>query len=246
MSDRERPDLCLVLTAHENGLMSKTVKGAGILSMAASVLILIFSATGSGAAAQDQIAQDHSAQGAAPAPAKSEPNDSKAGFASLDHGAASAARQDDADADGSAITASLPSTASLAQLVAVQPQVEQLSKDLNCLAGAIYLEARHSSFEGQLAVGQVIVSRTKSGRFPENYCGVVFQQGQFSFARGHSFPSIDTGSKSWHNAVAIAQIAHRGRWHPLADGALYFHSARIHPHWNRTRVAMVDGNVFYR
>ncbi len=135
---------------------------------------------------------------------------------------------------------------SLAALVSAQPQPSELSRDLHCLAGAVYFEAKSESLTGQLAVGRVIVARSKSGRFPNSYCGVVFQPSQFSFVRGHAMPGIARGSKQWKNAVAIAQIAHSGTWRSPVEGALYFHAAYVSPGWHLKRVGRIENHVFYR
>jgi len=135
---------------------------------------------------------------------------------------------------------------SLAQLIAAQPQPEELARELTCLAGAIYFEARGESLDGQLAVGRVVVARAKSGRFPDTYCGVVFQRSQFSFVRGHALPAIRKTSNAWRTAVAIAQIAHGGSWESPTEGALFFHATWVSPGWRLTRVARVDNHVFYR
>lgn len=135
---------------------------------------------------------------------------------------------------------------SLAELVADQPRSAELSRELNCLAGAIYFEAKSETLEGQLAVGRVIVARSKSGRFPGSYCGVVFQRSQFSFIRGASMPAINHGSRDWQEAAAIAQIAHSGSWRSPVEGALFFHAARVSPNWRLTRMKRVDNHVFYR
>ena len=134
----------------------------------------------------------------------------------------------------------------LASLVASQPQTADLPRELNCLAGAIYFEAKSESLSGQLAVGRVIVARSKSGRFPNSYCGVVFQPSQFSFVRGGGMPGIARGSQQWRNAVAVAQIAHAGSWHSPVEGALYFHAARVSPSWRLARVGRIENHVFYR
>ena len=134
----------------------------------------------------------------------------------------------------------------LASLVASQPQSADLPRELNCLAGAIYFEAKSESLSGQLAVGRVIVARSKSGRFPNSYCGVVFQPSQFSFVRGGGMPGIARGSQQWRNAVAIAQIAHAGAWRSQVEGALYFHAARVSPAWRLARVGRIENHVFYR
>jgi N-acetylmuramoyl-L-alanine amidase len=139
-----------------------------------------------------------------------------------------------------------PVTASsLNGLVSAQSQGE-LSRELNCLAGAIYFEAKSESLIGQLAVGRVVIARSKSGRFPNSYCGVVYQPSQFSFVRGGGMPPIARGSQQWRNAVAMAQIAHNGSWRSPAEGALYFHAARVSPGWRLARVARIENHVFYK
>ena len=137
-------------------------------------------------------------------------------------------------------------SSTLAALVSAQPQPSELSRELHCLAGAVYFEAKSESLTGQLAVGRVIVARSKSGRFPNSYCGVVFQPSQFSFVRGHAMPGIAKGSKQWKNAVAIAQIAHSGTWRSPVEGALYFHAAYVSPGWHLKRVGRIENHVFYR
>ena len=58
----------------------------------------------------------------------------------------------------------------------------------NCMARAIYFEARSESELGQLAVARVILNRTKDAAYPKTICGVVYQGSnrrnscQFSFA----------------------------------------------------------------
>lgn len=135
---------------------------------------------------------------------------------------------------------------SLAELVSDHDEPQALTNELECLAGAIYFEAKGESLAGQLAVGRVIVARTKSGRFPTSYCGVVYQPSQFSFIRGRAMPSINRTSRYWRAAVAIAQIADAGSWRSPVEGALFFHAARVSPNWRLTRIARVDNHVFYR
>ena len=135
---------------------------------------------------------------------------------------------------------------SLAELVAAHTEPAELSSDMQCLAGAIYFEAKSETLAGQLAVGRVVVARAKSGRFPTSYCGVVYQPSQFSFVRGGSMPAIPKGSKAWKNAVAVAQIAHENSWSSPVEGALFFHAAYVDPDWRLRRVGRIDNHVFYR
>jgi spore germination cell wall hydrolase CwlJ-like protein len=138
--------------------------------------------------------------------------------------------------------------ASLAELVEAMPADAQLSRDLECLAQAIYFEARGEPLDGQLAVGAVIVNRANSGRYPSDYCSVVTQPGQFSFVRGGSIPSANEGSPAWSRARALAQIAHRELWQSEAADALFFHARYVRPGWARTKtkLAAIDSHIFYR
>lgn len=135
---------------------------------------------------------------------------------------------------------------SLSELVAKIPVDGALSKDMRCLASAIYFEARGEPLQGQLAVGRVIVNRSTSDRFPTSYCGVVYQRSQFSFVRGGAMPPIKTGSRAWRNAQAIARIADEGLWDSPVKGALYFHATSVKPGWRLTRLARVSSHIFYR
>jgi spore germination cell wall hydrolase CwlJ-like protein len=139
-----------------------------------------------------------------------------------------------------------PVRRSLAELVAEHSSTRTPDAQLECLAGAVYFEAKGEPLRGQLSVAEVILNRARSGRFPASACGVVKQRGQFSFIRGGRFPAIARASLAWKRAVAIANIAVKD----LADGpapkALFFHAKRVSPRWKLTRVAAVGNHIFYR
>lgn len=136
--------------------------------------------------------------------------------------------------------------ATLAETVAKLRNSEAGSRELECLAGAIYFESKSESLAGQLAVGHVIANRAASGRFPSSYCGVVFQRSQFSFVRGHSLPYIPRASQDWKDAVAIAKIVDRQLQPSPVGKAMFFHARRVSPGWRLTRVATLGNHVFYR
>ncbi|HYI43548.1 MAG TPA: cell wall hydrolase, partial [Sphingomicrobium sp.] len=48
-----------------------------------------------------------------------------------------------------------------------------LDEQANCIAVAVYHEARGESLEGQLAVARVIMNRAASGKYPPTWCGTV-------------------------------------------------------------------------
>ena len=131
-------------------------------------------------------------------------------------------------------------------MVAQLRSTEPGSRELECLAGAIYFESKSESLKGQLAVGHVIANRAASGRFPSSYCGVVYQRSQFSFVRGGSMPRIARSHIQWKNAVAIAKIVDQKLAPTPVSKALFFHARRVSPGWRLTRVATLGNHVFYR
>jgi len=134
----------------------------------------------------------------------------------------------------------------LAAMVARLKSSEPASRELECLAGAIYFESKSEPLAGQLAVGEVIANRAKSGRFASTYCGVVFQRGQFSFVRGGGMPGIARSGAQWKTAVAIASIVDAKLKSSEAPRALFFHATRVSPQWRATRVAAIGNHIFYR
>ncbi|RKF19040.1 cell wall hydrolase [Altericroceibacterium spongiae] len=143
---------------------------------------------------------------------------------------------------------SVSDASSLRQLVGAMPVQPALSREMYCLAGAVYFEARGEPLDGQLAVAQVIVNRAESDMFPDDYCGVVTQRKQFSFVRGGHIPSVNRSSPAWKRAKAIAKIAHQALWESKADDALFFHAKYVRPGWARRKVARatIDSHIFYR
>lgn len=54
------------------------------------------------------------------------------------------------------------------------------TSDLQLMARAINGEARGESYEGQVAVGAVILNRVKSSKFPNTIAGVIYEPGAFT------------------------------------------------------------------
>jgi len=135
---------------------------------------------------------------------------------------------------------------SLAELVGDYSGTETPDEETDCLARAVYWEAKGEPYSGQLTVAEVIINRAHSGRFASTVCGVVRQRGQFSFVRGGYIPAAPQASRDWRVAVAIAQIAMRNLADGAAPRALFFHARRVNPGWRLTRVATVGNHVFYR
>lgn len=134
---------------------------------------------------------------------------------------------------------------SLADAVADQDEIAS-SEELRCLAGAIYFEAQGEPLNGQLAVAQVILNRTKSGRFPTDVCNVVKQRGQFSFVRRGEIPSVSPSRSAYRTAVAVAKVALTQSWDSTAGKALYFNTPGNRPGARVQKIAAIGNHIFYR
>src|SRR5215218_3433674 len=123
-----------------------------------------------------------------------------------------------------------------------------LDEQGNCLATAVYFEARGESLEGQLAVAHVVMNRATSGRYPSDWCSVVKQPWQFSFVRNGQFPSIDTGSLAWGRAQGIARLAMADVVPSIGNDVLWYHATYVDPSWGH-RLSMaqkIGAHIFYR
>jgi spore germination cell wall hydrolase CwlJ-like protein len=126
------------------------------------------------------------------------------------------------------------------------------SRDLECLTQAVYYEARGESVEGQAAVAQVVLNRTRHPAFPKTVCGVVFQGArnggcQFSFAcDGSVHRRVEP--YAWRRAEKVAAKALDGFVMPTVGNATHFHVANLTPDWGPRlmKVAQVGAHVFYR
>ena len=115
-----------------------------------------------------------------------------------------------------------------------------------CLATAVYFEAKGEPTRGQRAVAEVVLNRTRSGRFPSTVCGVVRQRGQFSFVHGGRLPAVPRGSAAWHKAVSVARMVQDGKAERVASNALFFHARSVSAGWHAVRVAQIGNHLFYR
>ncbi|MBU3029508.1 cell wall hydrolase [Paracoccus sp. XHP0099] len=118
--------------------------------------------------------------------------------------------------------------------------------DVNCLAEALYHEARGEGAKGQAAVAEVILNRVDSRAFPSSVCGVVNQPSQFSYTIGGRKPIRE--KSAYRRALAIAQAALAGAPRTLTGGATYFHTPAVRPAWSRRfqRTVQIGRHIFYR
>jgi spore germination cell wall hydrolase CwlJ-like protein len=123
-----------------------------------------------------------------------------------------------------------------------------LSEEMNCLATAVYFEARGESLEGQLAVAHVVMNRAASGRYPPSWCQVVKQPYQFSFVQHGQFPYADTNSDAWRKAEAIAELAAANIVPSVSQDVLWYHANYVSPSWRHglQEVQKIGAHIFYR
>ena len=116
--------------------------------------------------------------------------------------------------------------------------------DVQLLARAINGEARGEPYEGQVAVGAVILNRVKDSRFPNTIAGVIYQPGAFTaVADGQINVPIDESS----TVVKAAQDALNG-WDPT-DGAVYYFNPNTATNdwiWSRPLIKTIGKHRFCR
>ncbi len=222
-------------------------KRVGLSALAATMIATSFGATGTGAVAQDQ------------APIEAEPItlESVDSVSTGDQSPTQTAAEPQVRFVMSEVVQELPEepevpatsdAESLRELVSLTDTSGEMSREMMCLAQAVYFEARGEPLDGQLAVARVVINRAESSTFPDDYCAVVTQRAQFSFVRGGRIPAPNRSAEAWKRAKAIARIAHRELWESPADDALYFHATHIRPRWagRMTARATINRHIFYR
>ena len=101
------------------------------------------------------------------------------------------------------------------------------NSDIQLMARAINGEARGEPYEGQVAVGAVILNRVKSSQFPNTIAGVIYQSGAFTaVADGQINVPIDEGS----TVYKAARDAMNG-WDPTGGCIYYFNPATATNKW---------------
>jgi N-acetylmuramoyl-L-alanine amidase len=123
-----------------------------------------------------------------------------------------------------------------------------LSDEANCIATAVYFEARGESVEGQLAVARVVMNRAASGQYPASWCAVVKQPAQFSFVRHGAFPAVKTASAAWARAQGITRLAMANVVPSLSTDVLWYHANYVAPSWGRRLNVdqKIGAHIFYR
>lgn len=122
------------------------------------------------------------------------------------------------------------------------PRAEHDASDLYWLSRIIYAESGAEPLEGQIAVGNVVLNRVSSPRFPNTVYEVIFQRGQFTPVSNGSI-NLTPNEQS----VIAAKLCLDGA--NTVGNALYFINPRYSPNsWasrNRPYVATIASHAFY-
>lgn len=116
------------------------------------------------------------------------------------------------------------------------------TSDIQLMARAINGEARGEPYEGQVAVGAVILNRVKSSQFPNSISGVIYQAGAFTAVSDGQINSPISENSTVYKA---ARDAING-WDPTGGCIYYFNpdTATNKWIWSRPLVKVIGKHRF--
>jgi spore germination cell wall hydrolase CwlJ-like protein len=134
----------------------------------------------------------------------------------------------------------------------------QVGSEQECLAEAMYFEARNQGWRGMLAVGVVIRNRVGDPRYPSDVCGVVTQgrywkgnpvrhKCQFSYwCDGRPERPAEEESLTLARYLATMLLT-KGLTIEGLDQATHYHAVYVSPSWAKTLVLVdqIGEHIFY-
>ena len=147
------------------------------------------------------------------------------------------------------------------------------ARERYCMAEAILFEAGNQPLAGKVAVGEVIMNRVRSSRYPNTVCGVVHQgplskwwkqkynkdvpvrnRCQFSYWCDGKSDKVTRWERThtWKEVLrATLYVMHTAievsRFN-LTDGATHYHANYVNPHWNKylKMTVRIQDHIFYK
>lgn len=125
--------------------------------------------------------------------------------------------------------------------------------EIDCLAEAVYYEARSESTSGQMAVAEVVLNRVADSRYPNTVCEVVYQGEyrttgcQFTFTCDGSKRRVPRG-RAWDRSRAVALHVSLGLARERTGNATHYHTYYVDPYWSAGLVETrtIGSHIFYR
>jgi len=132
----------------------------------------------------------------------------------------------------------------------------RLAADSQCLAEAMYYEARGEGVDGQEAVAEVVLQRTRNRNYGNTVCSVVYEgiepgrlDCQFSFACDGSRKRAKEESV-WVETKLLAEKIMSGqvKLSNRTRQAIAYHNVDVTPFWSASmyRTAQIGNHIFYR
>lgn len=134
-----------------------------------------------------------------------------------------------------------------------QPVVKISGAEAQCLAEALYFEARGESVKGQFAVAEVIMNRADHDYYPSSVCAVVNQGTGRKYQCQFTYNCDGVSNKiyerdAYARVSKVAQFMIQGAPRELTAGATHYHTKAVTPSWSRKfkRTATIGVHHFYR
>jgi len=156
----------------------------------------------------------------------------------------------------------------LSQVFSVQSKVEQsseatvelagarLTAESQCLAEVMYYEARGEGLEGQKAVAEVVLQRTRNPNYSSTVCGVIHEgvepgrrDCQFTFACDGSMRRPKE-AVAWNQVHLLAERIMAGQIRLAGETghAIAYHNTDVSPSWagSMLKTVQIGNHIFYR
>jgi spore cortex-lytic enzyme len=116
------------------------------------------------------------------------------------------------------------------------------NQDVMLLARLINGEARGEPYEGQVAVGGVVLNRTRDSRFPSTIAGVIYQPGAFT-----AIVDGQIHAQMKQSSINAARDALNG-WDPSSGAVYYFNPSTATSSWiwSRPLIKIIGKHRFCR
>jgi spore germination cell wall hydrolase CwlJ-like protein len=144
-----------------------------------------------------------------------------------------------------------------------EPHIDE--EEITCLARNIYFESRSELLIGQYAVGDVVLNRVESKRYPNTVCEVIHQAvlSSWGLERNKIIPLRNKCQFSWYcdgkpdeitdkdayeRAYHIAyNLLHYNKYRHVTEHATHYHTHYVNPKWNQSMILVgtIGNHIFY-
>jgi hypothetical protein len=129
----------------------------------------------------------------------------------------------------------------------------EMERAIDCLAATIFYEAGNETVQGQLAVVQVVLNRSRHPAYPKTVCGVVFQGHerrtgcQFSYTCDGSMARRPSAA-AWDRFRALSRAMLNGLVYAPVGLATHYHTDWVRPKWSARldKIRSEGTHLFFR